>query len=616
MKSKENGVAIGVALLLALVGYGVFKTAGGGASADTTAASTSADVAPVVDRRALATVQELVRLPTTADELPLAREAFRLADQDMDLAFAGAVREAAAHPQPMTDAARTIADRLQQVLKELAADQALVTQLKAEQSKPAGANLTLDDQLDLAKARVELDQDEVDDAREDLIHAGGDPPGRMQSLVHEHEATSMSSDSTRIAVSMPLDEDGLVRQVRALWRLQQKRRLLGQAAARADSASLAFAQRHTSLDAQDAVKEHRPPAIAPAVRATSKPVDSATADSSHQAAAALLLDTQRRALEEKTKASIEHRGDDQRKLASVFQQWSRAVRVQQRDVVNHALRELALILVIALIGLFSDRWVGHVLQRLNMERRSRQRLHAVVRVSLQVVGLILILIVIFGVPSNVGTIIGLAGAGLTVALKDFIVAFMGWLVLMGKNGIRIGDLVEINGVTGEVVELGMFNTVLLETGNWTDAGHPTGRRVTFTNSYAIEGHYFNFSTSGQWLWDEVRIVVPAGRDLAPVLEALQTHVQEATADSARQAEQEWKGSKRSPMSSAITGAPAITAKPILGGVEIAMRYITHAAERYQLRSKLYLAAVDVLGVVPPVMAVETPEHSGAGNTQS
>ena len=43
----------------------------------------------------------------------------------------------------------------------------------------------------------------------------------------------------------------------------------------------------------------------------------------------------------------------------------------------------------------------------------------------------------------------------------------------------------------------MFHTVLMETGNWSDAGHPTGRRVTFTNSFAIEGHYFNFSTSGR-----------------------------------------------------------------------------------------------------------------------
>jgi hypothetical protein len=163
--------------------------------------------------------------------------------------------------------------------------------------------------------------------------------------------------------------------------------------------------------------------------------------------------------------------------------------------------------------------------------------------------------VIFGPPSQFGTILGLAGAGLTVALKDFIVSFFGWFVLMGRNGIRLGDWVEINGVTGEVIELGMFHTVLLETGNWTDSGHPTGRRVTFTNSFAIEGHYFNFSTSGQWLWQHAA---------------------------------------HSRNMSALSAAPAINVKPVGSGVEIAVRYITRANERYQLRSKLYQAAMNLI----------------------
>jgi small-conductance mechanosensitive channel len=191
--------------------------------------------------------------------------------------------------------------------------------------------------------------------------------------------------------------------------------------------------------------------------------------------------------------------------------------------------------------------------------------------------------------------LGLAGAGLTVALKDFIVAFIGWLVLMGKDGIRLGDWVEINGVTGEVVQLGMFHTVLLETGNWTDSGHPTGRRVTFTNSFAIEGHYFNFSTSGQWLWDELQIVLPAGQDPYPIVDAIQKKVVEVTAESARQAEQEWQGAARSRDMKALSAAPAINVKPIIGGIEVAVRYITRANERYQLRAKLNQAAVDLLG---------------------
>jgi len=197
-----------------------------------------------------------------------------------------------------------------------------------------------------------------------------------------------------------------------------------------------------------------------------------------------------------------------------------------------------------------------------------------------------------------------------VALKDFIVSFFGWFVLMGKNGMGLGDWVEINGVTGEVAELGMFHTVLLETGNWTDSGHPTGRRVTFTNSFAIEGHYFNFSTSGQWLWDELTLVVDSSQSPYPIVDAIQKTVLEATAESAGQAEKEWKNSAHSRSVGTLSAAPAINLKPVSGGVEIAVRYITRASERYAMRSKLYQAAVSLIskkGGQETVSVSEKPE---------
>jgi small-conductance mechanosensitive channel len=70
-------------------------------------------------------------------------------------------------------------------------------------------------------------------------------------------------------------------------------------------------------------------------------------------------------------------------------------------------------------------------------------------------------------------IIGLVTAGVTIVMKDFIVAFIGWFPLMGKNGIRVGDWVEINGVSGEVVEIGMLRTSCWKPATWpTPATQP------------------------------------------------------------------------------------------------------------------------------------------------
>ena len=205
-------------------------------------------------------------------------------------------------------------------------------------------------------------------------------------------------------------------------------------------------------------------------------------------------------------------------------------------MLRSALWILLIVLAVYLVGRLIDRYFIE----LSADKRRLVTLRAVVWFAVQAVGVLLIAFVVFGMPSQTPTVLGLAGAGLTVALKDFIVGFVGWFVLMGRNGIRVGDWVEINGVGGEVVEISLLRTTLLETGNWTDSGHPTGRKVTFVNSFAIEGHYFNFSTSGQWLWDELTVSVPSGQNPYPVIEAIQKLVVKETEANTHTAEEEWQ----------------------------------------------------------------------------
>ena len=151
-----------------------------------------------------------------------------------------------------------------------------------------------------------------------------------------------------------------------------------------------------------------------------------------------------------------------------------------------------------------------------------------------------------------------------------------------------------NGVTGEVVEIGLFHTVLLETGNWTDSGHPTGRRVTFTNSYAIEGHYFNFSTSGQWLWDEDELLVAPSENPYTIIDKIQKMVVKDTEQNAHDAEQEWQKAAGKYRMQSVSAAPAINLRPTAGGIEVHVRYITRASERFATRTRLYQRLVDLL----------------------
>jgi small-conductance mechanosensitive channel len=242
----------------------------------------------------------------------------------------------------------------------------------------------------------------------------------------------------------------------------------------------------------------------------------------------------------------------------------------------------------------ADRWIDRYLAERGQERTRLHTLRAVIRFAIQAVGVVLIALVILGAPQQTTTFLGLAGAGLTVAMKDFIVAFFGWFVLMGKNGLRVGDWVEINGVAGEVVEINLLRTVLLETGNWTDTGHPTGRKVAFVNSYAIEGHFFNFTTSGQWMWDELQITVPPNQDPYPLLDAIQKTVTKETETNAAAAEKEWKNAASNYKVSSVSAAPTVNLRPTPTGVEIHVRYIARAQERSAIRTRLNQALVELL----------------------
>jgi small-conductance mechanosensitive channel len=609
-------------VLLLVTGYGLWATRPPASSTPVGALSAApqaeaAGSLPTIDESTLLTAQRLARLATTPEEVPLARSAVQLADHELDLAFAGALRHLEAHPPVLSAQALEIQARLTRAQRALAGESEHVKRLTDALAKAADADKPpIQDQLDLAQAQQQLDQDEVTEASDDLMRVGGNEHQRIQSMQQEHEGAAQSRQAVAAPEASPLGGlKGLVGKVRQWMALHRKERWLGKAQAHAaeSATDLEDGNRRIATDLaarkeQAATAPNSAPPLAAAPDSSPSGVTGATPATGTIArppstsgaapitSSSTLAATTREIAAEQSRLTIRgQRITTRRRLAETYGQWSAVVGIQAAALLHSVLADVAVVLGALLLLLFVDRWLERLLGRAPIDRRQVATLRSVVGVSCQLVGFVVILILLIGLPGQLGTMIGLAGAGLTVALKDFIIGFLGWFVLMGKHGMRVGDWVEINGVSGEVVELGIFHTVLLETGNWADAGHPTGRRVTFTNAFAIEGHYFNFSTTGQWLWDELLLMVPFDRDAHAIADAIQKEVTEATAESTRQAEAEWLRAARG-RKLGFTAQPGIAIRPAPGGggVEIAVRYVTRASERYALRSKLYQSAVELL----------------------
>ncbi len=552
----------------------------------------------IVDTHALDTAQQLAPLAITHSEQDYAAQALRLGDHSVDLAFSAAMHDAAENPAPLTPETRELAARAKAAAAAAAADQNRINQFTAAMAHAQGSGKDdLQDLIGIAQAQLALDQDDLEDAQQDLVRAGGDKQATIQQLLDQRKATGAQNAGAQTgppagsAPSIELTQSkSIAAESRAWMSLRAKEKLLNQAQTDALARAAKLSATHDALEKE--MESGKPPTQNSSSAAGNAP----PADGSQSAPESdtPLARLRRQTEDKKNLADFDKRIVTEQQLAAVYSSWAGLVNARAKGFLHEIFVSMFWVLLIVAIILAANDLVQRLFARVSQERREMLTMRALILFALQALGLLSILLVIFGMPTNLATVLALAGAGLTVAMKDFIVGFFGWFVLMGKDGIRVGDWVEINGVGGEVVKVGLLHTVILETGNWTDAGHPTGRKVSFVNSFAIEGHYFNFSTSGQWLWDEIEVQVPEGADPYATGEALQKIAADETSANISIADTEWNRAAPTYGKRSLSAAPSLSIRPTGAGVSIVLRYITRANERYEVRARLYREVVDLL----------------------
>jgi small-conductance mechanosensitive channel len=604
MKTSQKWTLIGLLGLVAVAVAGLFLTPGApnlpGRNKSAKPATAGSEQ---IDQHYLETARQLSALAITPEEQQLAQAVLRVADRELDLELAAALEATGNQSVSLSPEARAFQQRIERIQTAILARQEKVKQLaEAVKNSRGDKQEVLQQQLDVSQAELDLYKEGLADAKEDLFRAGGDPHSKVQQLVEEHKAAANRAESVQFVstnqTTPRFSSDSLLAKWSRWSAIRRKQDQLRQAQQEALSAAAARARDHDAL-AQQLEKEQAQSKglteqVTNAFRSGNQNAAPPVAPDSRETTAAAVALLQHLSAEQKSLAILNKRIQDFQEVGSSYGQWIVLVNADRRSALHDIILSALWIFLLLLVPFLINRLIDRFLVRMTLEQKQQATLHAVVRFSLQALAVLVILFVIFGVPSQLSTIIGLATAGLTVALKDFIVSFMGWFVLMGRNGIRVGERVEIKGVRGEVVEIGLLRTILLETGNWTDAGQPTGRQVAFLNSFAVEGYYFNFSTSGQWLWDQLHVLVAVGQDPYPLIEKIRDIVANETKGNAQLAEKEWQSLSPRYGVRSFSDGPTVNVKPTDHGVDLIVRYIIRAAERSDARYRLNHAVVKLL----------------------
>lgn len=540
----------------------------------------------LVDLRPWQTAQALAPLAVTAEENEYARQAERYADHEVDQAFAAALRRARldAEHHPLTAEALSLKQKIAQLEQLKAQDEALVNGLMAQSAGRGKAapgtsqTSSASGDLEVAKAQLGLDTDELADAQRDLQRASGDPSQAIQDELATHEESmrkydSEAQDGGQIAVLSAKHDHTLASRIAAWWSQRSRRQLIEQAQQEAQSEV-------QTLTAEHGAVENRANAAAAAAAAPDRATE--------------LEDLHDRSTLRQILAIDDDRIQTEQQLAAVYGKWVAQVDLQHRIVLHMILDSFVVILLIVAGILVCDGIVRRIMERPAVDRRQMRTLRSVLTLGIQLLGVALVLLVVFGPPKETPTILALATAALTIALQDYILAFLGWFFLVGKNGIHVGDWVEINSVSGEVIDIGLMTTTLLETGGMADPGYPTGRRISFMNGFAIRGQFFNFSTAGQWMWDEIDVGVPQSADMHTLMGQVQKTVAEETQENSQRAEQEWKQASHSESLGRLRAEPIVNLRPSGAGIDLQIRYVTSASARFDLRNRLYRRVVDLL----------------------
>lgn len=575
-------VVIPAAVLVACL-VGIFLTRGSMAYLSfLRARNTSASAGDLVDQRPWQTARAMAALAVSAEEKEFAREALRLSDHEVDQAFAQALRQASLDVKRLTPEAQALQQKVNTLQPMVKEDQAKVDQLTAAVKSNAGAS---SDDLDVAKAQLQLDKDELADAEADFARASGDKRGEIQQELAAREAEvkkyeDQNSDPTQTAVVSSRRYATLAGRVGAWFDQRSRVDALQQAQSQADSDAKSLAAQHEAIQKQ--------------LSAAGSADAAASANGGTDGAKSRVARLGQMHVLAQIHGILDDRVQTNQQLSQIYGRWINQVNVQHGIVLHLILQSLAWIAFLVLCAVLAAMLANKLLDRLKIDRRRLHTLRTVIILGIQLVALLVVVLVIVGPPSQMPVILGFATAGITVVFQDFIIAFFGWFVLMGRNGISVGDWVEINGVVGEVTEVGLFRTSLLETGNWTDKGHPTGRRVTIMNSFAITGQYFNLSTSGQWLWDEITLHVPSGPEGYRLIGAIREALAKETTKDAKEAETEWQRVTRQHGLSQFSAQPSIDLRPAASGLDVVVRYVTKAGNRFELRNKIYQAVIALL----------------------
>ncbi len=181
--------------------------------------------------------------------------------------------------------------------------------------------------------------------------------------------------------------------------------------------------------------------------------------------------------------------------------------------------------------------------------------------------------------ASIGTFLGLASAGLAVALHETIANIAGFFFIEARKPFRVGDRIELDGVKGDVIDIRLFEFSIVEVGNWVDADQSTGRIVHVPNSMAMKMPLSNYHIGFEYIWNEIPVLITFESDWKKAKEILSEVAKKHAESLSAGAQAQIRRAVKKYLIVAGTLTPTVYTTVKDSGIMLTIRYIVDPRQR-------------------------------------
>jgi small-conductance mechanosensitive channel len=189
-------------------------------------------------------------------------------------------------------------------------------------------------------------------------------------------------------------------------------------------------------------------------------------------------------------------------------------------------------------------------------------------------------------------VFGVVGAGVAFALQEVIASFAGWFAISLGQFYKTGDRIQLGGIMGDVIDIGILRTTIMEIGAWVKADQYNGRIVRIANSFVFKEPVYNYSADFPFVWDEITVPVKYGSDHRLARSILQQVAEEVVGEYVPKAQKEWKNMVRKYLIEDAKIEPMVTLVTTDNWMEFTLRYVVDYKSRRVKKDQLFTRTLD------------------------